>query len=147
MVALPTSRSISIHKGVNQRSKYVAQVLQQRPESPTVTLTWHACKYKVYKLHQRYILKLLVYLVDHFHSQLLLLLLKCCFTSTETVGLLGMGALDVHLDFHTAPELFPFTPACPGLYIKRTLRRWVWNIHNVHLSCAHQRPERSHDTY
>ena len=29
----------------------------QRPESPTVTLTWHACKYKVHKLHQRYILK------------------------------------------------------------------------------------------
>ena len=31
--------------------------------------------------------------------------LKCCFTSTETVGLFGMGAQDVHLDFHTAPEL------------------------------------------
>ena len=31
--------------------------------------------------------------------------LKCCFTSTETVGLLGMGAQDIHLDFHTAPEL------------------------------------------
>ena len=31
--------------------------------------------------------------------------LKCCFTSTETVGLLGMGARDVHLDFHTAAEL------------------------------------------
>ena len=31
---------------------------QQRPESPTVTLTWHACKYKVHKLHQRYILKM-----------------------------------------------------------------------------------------
>ena len=31
-------------------------------------------------------------------------LLKCsCFTSTETVGLLGTGAQDVHLDFHTAP--------------------------------------------
>ena len=30
---------------------------------------------------------------------------KCCFTSTETVGLLGTGAQDVHLDFHTAPEL------------------------------------------
>ena len=29
---------------------------QQRPESPTVTLTWHACKYKVRELHQRYIL-------------------------------------------------------------------------------------------
>ena len=33
------------------------------------------------------------------------LLLKCCFTSTETVGLLGTGAQDVHLDFHTPPEL------------------------------------------
>ena len=31
--------------------------------------------------------------------------LKCCFTSTETVGLLGTGAQDVHLDFHKAPEL------------------------------------------
>ena len=28
---------------------------QQRPESPMVTLTWHACKYKVQN-HQRYIL-------------------------------------------------------------------------------------------
>ena len=43
------------HKGVNQRSKYVTQVQQERPESPTVTLTWHACKYKVHKLHQRYV--------------------------------------------------------------------------------------------
>ena len=34
-----------------------------------------------------------------------LLLLKCCFKSTETVGLLGTGAQDVHLDFHTAPDL------------------------------------------
>ena len=33
-------------------------------------------------------------------------LLKCCFTSTETVGLLGTGAQDGHLDFHTAPELW-----------------------------------------
>ena len=32
-------------------------------------------------------------------------LVKCCSTSTETVGLLGTGAQDVHLDFHTAPEL------------------------------------------
>ena len=30
-----------------------------------------------------------------------LLMIKCCFTSTETVGLLGTGAQDVHLDFHT----------------------------------------------
>ena len=32
--------------------------------------------------------------------------LKCRFTSTETVGLLGTGAQDSHLDFHTAPELW-----------------------------------------
>ena len=31
--------------------------------------------------------------------------LKCCFTSTETIGLLGTGAQDVHLHFHTVPEL------------------------------------------
>ena len=34
----------------------------------------------------------------------MLKLLKSCFTSTETVRLLGMGAQDGHLDFHTAPE-------------------------------------------
>ena len=34
-----------------------------RPESPTVTLTWHASKYKVQKLHQRYILNLFQILI------------------------------------------------------------------------------------
>ena len=37
-----------------------------------------------------------------------LMLLKCCFTSTETVGLLAIGAQDGHLDFHTVPELCSF---------------------------------------
>ena len=32
-------------------------------------------------------------------------LVEGCFTSTETVGLLGTGAQDGHLDFHTASEL------------------------------------------
>ena len=32
-------------------------------------------------------------------------MLESYFTCTETVGLLGMGAQDGHLDFHTAPEL------------------------------------------
>ena len=32
-------------------------------------------------------------------------LIDCFFTSTETVGLLGTGAQDGHLDFHAAPEL------------------------------------------
>ena len=39
-------------KAVNQHSKDVIQAHQQRPESPTVTLTWHACEYKVHKLHR-----------------------------------------------------------------------------------------------
>ena len=34
----------------------VKQTQQQRPESPTVTLIWHASKYKVRNLHQRYII-------------------------------------------------------------------------------------------
>ena len=33
-------------------------------------------------------------------------LLKCYFTSTETVGLLGTGAQDGHLDFYTAPQQY-----------------------------------------
>ena len=37
----------------------------------------------------------------HHAFALGMLLLKCCFTSTETVGLLGTGAQDGHLDFHT----------------------------------------------
>ena len=32
-------------------------------------------------------------------------LAEYCFTSTETVGLIGTGAQDGHLDFHTPPEL------------------------------------------
>ena len=35
----------------------------------------------------------------------LCLTVECCFSATETVGLLGTGAQDVHLDFHTVPEL------------------------------------------
>ena len=38
-------------------------------------------------------------------------LVECCFTSTETVGLLGTGAHDVYLDLHTALELCAATEA------------------------------------
>ena len=34
------------------------------------------------------------------------LMLRCCFTATETVGLLGTRARDGHPGFHTAPELW-----------------------------------------
>ena len=45
-------------------------------------------------------------LVSSHQTYLWLDWLKCCFTSTETIGLLGTGAQDVHLNFHTAPELW-----------------------------------------
>ena len=44
-------------KGVNWRSKNVTRTQQEWRESPTVTLTWHASKYKVQKFHKRYIEK------------------------------------------------------------------------------------------
>ena len=57
--------------------KYVTQVQQQRPESLTLTLSWHACEYKVQKLHQRYIhricLLLLLYLLKLFSGIVLLM--------------------------------------------------------------------------
>ena len=43
--------------------------IKQRPGSPTVTHTWHASKYKVHKLHQRYILFIkLLCLCDVFRA-------------------------------------------------------------------------------
>ena len=45
------------HKHNYKDLKYVTQTQQQRPESPAVTLTWHACKHKVHKVHQKYIPK------------------------------------------------------------------------------------------
>ena len=72
-------------------------------------------------------------------------MLKCCFTSTETVGLLGTGARDVQLDFHTAPEL------CPSalLYVHRNRRfirdgspgrtaRQFQSSHGQGGACAHE---------
>ena len=50
-----------------------AKLARPRPESPTVTLTWHACKYKVYKLYQKYILTGWgedVHLVENYCSRL-----------------------------------------------------------------------------
>ena len=40
-------------------------------------------------------------------------MMKCCCTSTETVGLLGTGTQDVHLDIHTAPELSIYSSYAP----------------------------------
>ena len=49
-------------------------------------------------------------------------LVECCFTSTETVGLLGTGAQNGHLDFHTALELCA-TPAGMDLYVQVHVRK------------------------
>ena len=54
------SYKVRIQMGQNQHKreliKDVTQTQQQRPESPTVTLTWHACIHRVHNLHLRYIL-------------------------------------------------------------------------------------------
>ena len=47
--------------------------------------------------------------------------LKCCFTSTETVGLLGTEVQDVHLDFHTAPDLCVASLYCSDYTVIVTL--------------------------
>ena len=57
-----------------------------------VTLTWHACKYKVHKLHQRYILFLLL-LNPLFKVEIATAVSKqtWCLTSTETIRLIRDG--------------------------------------------------------
>ena len=42
---------VSQTKGVKWRSKDVTGTQQQKLESPTVVLGWHASKYKLHKLH------------------------------------------------------------------------------------------------
>ena len=58
----------STHKGVISPRK-TAHKQQQRPQSPTATLTWHASQYKVHKLHQRYSTCLLLFFCLHHYSE------------------------------------------------------------------------------
>ena len=55
-------------------------------------------------------------IVTNTDRVIVLWLVECCFTSTETVGLSGTGAQDGHLDFYTAPKLCRFV-AKPEGYI------------------------------
>ena len=57
--------------------------------------------------------------------------LKCCFTSTETVGLIGTGAQDGHLDFHTASELCGVYVSMRIVYIVT----WSPDYNYSHLIC------------
>ena len=47
-------------------------------------------------------LSLFLYVSSSMFVGLNVRLLECCCTSTETIVLLGTGAQDGHLDFHTA---------------------------------------------
>ena len=47
-------------------------------------------------------------------------MVECCFTSTETVGLLGTGAQDGHLHFHTLVEVVVVAEVL--LYVHRNRR-------------------------
>ena len=51
------------------------------------------------------------------HCYVIVCLVQCCFASTETIGLLGTGAQDGRLVFHTAPD-----SACLWIY-----RRLLFN--------------------
>ena len=55
--------------------------------------------------HHDYLLTWLFSLSSRVTPVILNELIECCFTSTETVGLLGTGAREGHLDFHTDPEI------------------------------------------
>ena len=55
-------------------------------------------------------------LKDHNYNPVLVCA-ECCFTSTETVGLLGTGAQGGHLDFHTAPEPSSMRKSWTCIYI------------------------------
>ena len=57
----------------------------KRPESPTVTLAWHACKCKVHKLHQRYILWHFLTVKGMNRFSLLFLLLRMALCRRHTL--------------------------------------------------------------
>ena len=58
-----------------------------RDVSPTVTLTWHACKYKVHKLHLRYIL----FVVFVLRISTLINSLVCCYNQFPLVNWLDVN--------------------------------------------------------
>ena len=52
-----------------------------------------------------------------------LLLAECCFTSTVSVGLLGTGAQDGHLNFHTAPGLLTLFRVNVAFFQQQVLKK------------------------
>ena len=96
----------------------VPQTRQQRPKSPTVTLTWHASKlYKVHtytpsKVYIRYTFTAASGRENRSSSSVAL-------RPQKPYNYGPRGAQDVHLDFHTAPEL----SSSMLLYV-RTIRDW-----------------------
>ena len=61
---------------------------------------------------------------------------QCCFMSTETAR--TIKDRESRKATSTFTQLLNSEPNCDT---------WSNNNNNVHLSCAHRRPERSHDTY
>ena len=67
------SKLSSLSSGLDDTTRPAHAVCIYRERDPTVTLTWHASNYKVYQIHQRYILKhiiksLLLCLCDVFRA-------------------------------------------------------------------------------
>ena len=55
---------------INTQALEIRNTSTTKTESPTVTLTWHACKYKVHKLHHywSYIYDLILYLCIMYYT-------------------------------------------------------------------------------
>ena len=101
--------------------------LSPTPSLRTIFTPHTTLKSHIYSQHYIYITSV-AFIVDGLssgrclRSGVELLLLKCCFTSTETVGLLGTGVQDGHLDFLTAPELA--RGGTPGVETTEHYRVW-----------------------
>ena len=74
-------------------------------------------------------------------------MLRCCFTSTETVGLLGTGGQDGHLHFHTAPDLWEEVRGKPVLAVCSVARRLDETKSRHFVCCVRAHVKRSNSLF
>ena len=78
MWCFPAPRGRSPHTRELTCAGKMSRMQQQRPESPRVTLSWHASKYKVHTLHQRELLSRLGAWLSVSAGQVCFLLATVC---------------------------------------------------------------------
>ena len=97
-----------------------------------VTLTWHACKYKVHKLHQRYILKSLLFLLLLLHSKAFLNNLEHIYKLDKHVHLMEMTSNDKFIKKWTPYDLLVAS-------IWRDILLYRWNLFILRFAQNHLR--------